>query len=163
MAVKELERRIREQLDELFEARPPYTVEVMPGREPGTVTADIIWEPGPSAEVVREVLKRMAENGELNGVAASVGGVAVRSVVPQPEGSEVIEERGNYQVLRLPSTRLFGKRATVIRCLICGRTSHHPEDLTNKYCGKCGWLTPEGFDPRLAPAEDEGHAGPGEG
>lgn len=24
-----------------------------------------------------------------------------------------------------------------IRCLICGKTSHHPEDVTNLYCGGC--------------------------
>jgi ribosomal protein L37E len=26
---------------------------------------------------------------------------------------------------------------TGIRCLTCGRTSYHPEDVRHKYCGHC--------------------------
>ncbi len=25
-----------------------------------------------------------------------------------------------------------------IKCLTCGLTSHHPEDVRHKFCGKCG-------------------------
>lgn len=34
-----------------------------------------------------------------------------------------------------------------ITCPACGRTSHHPEDLRQGYCGACSWWT---GDPMLA-------------
>lgn len=28
-----------------------------------------------------------------------------------------------------------------IKCLQCGSTSHSRDDIENRYCGVCGWLT----------------------
>lgn len=37
---------------------------------------------------------------------------------------------------------------TSITCPRCGRTSYHPEDVKQGYCGACHWWT---SDPQLAP------------
>jgi len=29
---------------------------------------------------------------------------------------------------------------TAITCLICGKTSHNPHDVANRYCGFCHWF-----------------------
>lgn len=32
-----------------------------------------------------------------------------------------------------------------IKCLTCGRTSWHPEDVKNKYCGNCREFHEDGY------------------
>jgi len=41
------------------------------------------------------------------------------------------EERRGYEIIETAE----GTKA--IRCHRCGRVSHHPEDVTRKYCGFC--------------------------
>lgn len=36
-----------------------------------------------------------------------------------------------------PYTLLLIDHAPAIRCNFCGMTSHHPQDVANRYCGKC--------------------------
>lgn len=45
--------------------------------------------------------------------------------------------------------------AMAITCPYCGRTSHHPQDEANRYCGSCHWWTsdPESAPLRPPPAE----------
>jgi ribosomal protein L37E len=39
-----------------------------------------------------------------------------------------------------------------ITCPECGRTSYHPDDIAQGYCGHCHWWT---SDPRLGPVFKE--------
>lgn len=39
---------------------------------------------------------------------------------------------------------LAGEEGLSFTCPRCGRTTHHPEDVRQRYCGSChDWLDPE--------------------
>jgi len=54
------------------------------------------------------------------------------------------------------------EKGTRIRCLICGRTSWHPEDVRNRYCGACKVFHEDlELARRVMESNDEGPAGTG--
>jgi len=74
---------------------------------------------GPSSKVVRELIAGIIERVEQEGYLATAEMLRLGDNPENDESYEILDE------------------GRAIKCLICGMVSHNPNDVAQRYCGKC--------------------------